>query len=76
MICWPSFPGGDRVLRELMTSKNTWEAYESSGCHGGAFPRSSSVAIASTAVSGITAEETMGWSSDGNLTTRLAHVSE
>ena len=42
-------PGGERKLRELMTSKIPSEAYSPSGRHGGAFPSSTPVALASTA---------------------------
>ena len=63
---WPSFQGSDRVLRELMTPKSTWEAFSSPGRHGGALPPSSnSVALAST-TSAVAAETIVVWSSGGN----------
>lgn len=69
---WPSFPGPDRAKRELLTSKTIWEANSPSGCHGGAWPLSTSAALASTAFAA--AVETL-WYSDGNLSTSVAHLS-
>ena len=67
------FPGHERALWVLMTSKGTSEAYSSSGRHRGAFIYFPSVAFASTASA--TVVDTAAWSSEGNLATSLFHVS-
>ena len=62
----PSFLGLDRALRTLMPSGRILGAYSSSGRHGGEFPSSTSVALASTAAAAV---DTAAWSSEGNLAT-------
>lgn len=45
---WPSFPGPDRALRELIRPTKTWEAYSSSGRQGGGGYFSTLMALASS----------------------------